>query len=157
LVELGADVNQGMQDADDCTPLLHAAKVGNVAVVRYLVEAGAGIEAVGVLSDTALLVSASYGRFGAMKYLLEEAGANMDHVNAVGESVWDMLTEHLREVAGEDDNEVEADAAALTSLLRVMVLRDALPPTLVAHLSPEHARVAQKGARLRARLPAYHV
>jgi hypothetical protein len=52
-------------------------------------------------------------------------------------------------------DEEEADPAALLGLLRVLVLRDAPPPALVALLSPEPARVVQEGARLLARLPAY--
>jgi hypothetical protein len=47
------------------------------------------------------------------------------------------------------------DPAALTGLLRVLVLRGAPPSALVALLSPEPALVMQEGARLRARLPAY--
>jgi hypothetical protein len=42
----------------------------------------------------------------------------------------------------------------LTSLLRVMVLREDPPLSLVAHLELEHVRVVEEGARLRARLPA---
>jgi hypothetical protein len=87
-----------------------------------------------------------------MRYLLEEAVANMDDVNNKGESVWDTLTRHLDEVHKE-----KSDTAALTCILRVLVLRGALPPTLVALLSPEPARVVQEGAQLRARLPAYLV
>jgi hypothetical protein len=156
LVQLGADVNRVMDDDGD-TPLLTAAEVGNVAVVRYLVEAGAWVGAVGDLNDTALLRSALYGCFGAMQYLLEEGGANMDHVYADGETVWETLTEHWGDFPVGDDNEAGPDPAALTSLLRVMVLRGAPPPALVALLSPEPARVVQEGARLRARLPAYLV
>jgi hypothetical protein len=36
-----------------------------------------------------------------------------------------------------------------------MVLREDPPPTLVGTLVPEHARVLEEGARLRARLPAF--
>jgi hypothetical protein len=49
------------------------------------------------------------------------------------------------------------DFAALTALLRVLVLRGVPPPALVELLSPEPARMVQEGARLRARLPAYLV
>jgi hypothetical protein len=47
------------------------------------------------------------------------------------------------------------DTTAAVSLLQVMVLRSAPPAELTARLSPEHARVVEDGARLRARLPAY--
>jgi hypothetical protein len=52
---------------------------------------------------------------------------------------------------------VGADPAELTALLRILALRGDPPPTLVALLSPEPARVVQEGARLRARLPSYLV
>jgi hypothetical protein len=90
-----------------------------------------------------------------MQYLLEEAGANMEDTRDDDTvlSVWDLLIEHLENA--KERNQVEADSLALTSLLRVMVLRGAPPPALVALLSPAPARVVQEGARLRARLPAY--
>jgi hypothetical protein len=96
-----------------------------------------------------------------VQYLLEEAGAAMDDVNNQGETVWDLLIWHLEGVRDDDSDyyanyrDVQANLTALTSLLRVMVLRGAPPPALVALLSPEPARVVQEGARLRARLPTY--
>jgi hypothetical protein len=53
-----------------------------------------------------------------------------------------------------EDNYVY-DATAVTSLLRVMVLRAAPPTELTARLSPEHAQLVADGARLKVRLPAY--
>jgi hypothetical protein len=128
-----------------------------VDVVRGLIEAGAKVEAVTVLGFTALLLSAGLGRCETLQYLLEEAGANMDDVNIGGDTIWDMLIEHLQKHADleVDIFNVEADTVALTSHLRVMVLRGAPPPVLVALLSSEPVRVMQEGARLRARLPAY--
>jgi hypothetical protein len=154
LVQLGADVNR--VDFEGYTPLLMAAEFGNLAVVRFLFEAGAGVGAVGDLRDTAVLASAANGRFETMQYLLEEGGA-MDHVSDDGGTVWDMLIRHFRAIPLGDDDEAGTDVAALTSLLRVMVLRGAPPPALAALLSPEPARVVQECARLRARLPAYLV
>jgi hypothetical protein len=43
----------------------------------------------------------------------------------------------------------------LTALLRVMVLQSAPPAYLVVQISLQHSRIVQKGARLRAGLPAY--
>jgi hypothetical protein len=67
------------------------------------------------------------------------------------------LIEDEREQDDDDDEgkHVDHDATAVTALLRVMVLRGAPPAELTARLSPEHARVVQEGARLRAQLPAY--
>jgi hypothetical protein len=58
----------------------------------------------------------------------------------------------LEEVEDEEDH---PDPADLIGVLRVLVLRGAPPPALVALLSPGPAHVVQEGARLRARLPTY--
>jgi hypothetical protein len=55
----------------------------------------------------------------------------------------------------DDDNPYVYDATAVTSLLRVMVLRGSPPAELTERLSPEHAQVVEEGARLKVRLPAY--
>jgi hypothetical protein len=153
LIELGADVNQTARHGE--TPLIAAAAQGSLAVVRCLIELGARVAAVDNSGDTALLESALNGRYAVTQYLLEEAGANIQDVTNDGETLWDHLGEHLGDHLDDDDDEVEANSDELTALLRVMVLRGAPPPALVALLSPEPARVVQEGARLRARLPAY--
>jgi hypothetical protein len=151
VVELGADVNQAMRDGRAL--LITAACLCNLAVVRCLFELGARIGAVDNYGNTALLASAGLGRYATMRYLLEEGGANMDDVNNHDDSVWDKLIVHFED---ESEEEVEKeDSLALPGLLRVMVLRDAPPPALVALLPSEPARVVQEGTRLRARLPAY--
>jgi hypothetical protein len=159
VVELGADINQG--ERNGATPLMSAASKGLLAVVQVLVELGAEVGSVASNGNTALLMSAVNGQYPTVQYLLQEAGANMDYVNSDGDTVWDMLIHHLEVVADDesdcdaDDRGVETDLTALFNLLRVLVLRDAPPPALVALLSPEPARVVQEGARLRVRLPAY--
>jgi ankyrin repeat protein len=153
VTELGADVNQGIQDVG--TPLCMAAYKGHLAVVRCLVELGAEVDAVSADGDTALLLSALSGQYSTMQYLLEEAGANMNDVNNRGDSIWDILIKLMKEPAIVFQE--EKDLQALTDLLRVMVLIDDPPPALVVLLSLEQARVVQEGARLRARLPAYLV
>jgi hypothetical protein len=128
---------------------------GKLAVVRCLIELGARIGAVDNYGNTALLVSARYGRYATMRYLLEEAGASLNDVNNDWDSVWDKLIEYFVYMVDDDDDDEVEDPEALTGLLRVLVLRGAPPPGLVALLPPEPARVVRKGARLRARLPAY--
>jgi hypothetical protein len=150
LVELGADVNQATQQGT--APLIVAADRGHLGVACYLVQVGARVGAANLSGDTALHVSALRGHIATMRYLLEEAGANMDDVNNAGETSWDLLIEHQIAVAEE---RAETDPLALTSLLRVMVLRGAPPPALVALLSPADIEMVQEGARLRARLPVY--
>jgi hypothetical protein len=49
----------------------------------------------------------------------------------------------------------DADADALASLLKVMVLLADAPPDFVAKLSPAHAELATRGLQLRAQLPSY--
>jgi hypothetical protein len=108
-----------------------------------------------------------------MQYLLEEAGANMEGgrrqqpwkaegVNNHGSTVSDMLIRCLeRDVTRMRDwflrSLKEDDPLTLAGVLRVLVLCGALPPALVALLSPEPAHVVQEGVRLRARLPTYLV
>jgi hypothetical protein len=141
--KLGADVNQANPDGEK--PLVAAAYLGDLTSVRCLIELGAKVGAMDAHGDTALLASALNGHYVIMQYLLEEAGANMDDVNNFGNDVWVLLILYSE----------DRDPVALTGLLRVLVLRGAPPPALVALLSPEPARVVQEGARLRARLPAY--
>jgi hypothetical protein len=149
LLELGADIDQ---TTPKVTPLMVAARRGTLAMVRCLVQLGAEVGATNANGDTALLGSAGSGRYATTRYLLEQAGANMEDVNNDGATVWDLLMGHLEKPNRR--SEVE-DTESLTALLRVMVLRGVPPPALVALLSPEPARVVQEGARLRARLPAY--
>jgi ankyrin repeat protein len=143
VAELGADINQGMQ-IDGCTPLILAVEGGNLAIVRCLIQLGAKIGAVDVFGNTALLVSALSGRYETMQYLLEDAGADMDDYNNMDDTVWDSLIEYFEEVNDDDEQE---DPAALTGLLRVMVLRDAPPPKLVALLSDEDIDIRGYGCR----------
>jgi hypothetical protein len=155
LVELGADVNQAIQNGR--TPLNFAADGGHLAVVRRLVEAGARLGAVSHGGSTSSHISLHQGRYATVHYLLEEGFSNMDGVNYKGKTytVWSVLTNRLAKVA--NGRKMETDPLALAGLLRALVLRSAPPPALEALLSPELVRVVQEGARLRARLPAYLV
>jgi hypothetical protein len=85
--------------------------------------------------------------------MLEEVGANMDDVNNHGVTLWHLLIWYSEEAGKRRD----VRHGVLAGLLRVLVLRGAPPPALVALLSPESARVVQDGALLRARLPVYIV
>jgi hypothetical protein len=93
------------------------------------------------------------GKLTTVQYLLEHGGSNINDTNNRNESVWDLLQWHLK-VGGTLYGPVN-DAATVTALLRVMVVRGDPPPELTARLSLDHALVVQEGARLRAKLPAY--
>jgi hypothetical protein len=148
--ELGADVNQ-ISFESGLPRLLVALSREDLAVVRCLVELGATIR-------HAMHEVVNAGRFRMIQYLVEEAGANMDDGCNRGESAWDVLTRRLATGTWQRpfaEGRVETDPVALAGLLRVLVLRGALPPALVALLSPELVRVVPEGVRLRAWLPAY--
>jgi hypothetical protein len=186
--ELHADVNQVvLVGRGTHTALIDAASNGYLDMVRCLVELGAEVGLADNYGDTAMLESACFGHYSTVQFLLEYAGADIEEVNNAGERIWDYLFTHFVEKDGrlvEEDRGYEDDTAALTALLRVLVLRDAPPPDLVVLLSsapdghfsdrfppnidPEHIakrlselvlpeRVIQEGLRLRARLPAYLV
>jgi hypothetical protein len=143
-----ADINNGLTDVG--TPLSMAAFQGHLDVVRCLVELGAEIGTVDSDGCTALLNSAIVGQYSTMQYLLEEADAKIEDVNDDGDSAWSLLIRHIER--GSDE---KYDLVARTVLLRVMVLRGAPPPALVALLSPEDTYIVQERALLQARLPAY--
>jgi hypothetical protein len=228
VLELGADVNQAMPDGETPLTLIVAGSYGEMPVVCCLIELGADVGAVNARGDTALLKSAFFGRYLTMQYLLEHADANIEDENNNGDTVWDLLDNHLdrrrdRQRQEEDPsalaallhvlllgdadrnvdtvllksareghystmqylledadanigairrgdtvwdfmtyhvqrgNRMKSDPAALIALMRVIVLRGAPPPALVALFLPEIACVVQEGARLRAQLPAYLV
>jgi hypothetical protein len=152
LIELGASTESLTEE--DCTALMWAADIGHVPMLRCLIEFGALIGAVDYSGCTALFSSAGDGHHSMTQFMLEHAGANMDDVENDGTTVWDKLMKNLRMVTAGIIKEKE-DPAALTALLRVMMLHSAPPPELVAVLSCENKCVVLEGARLHARLPAY--
>jgi hypothetical protein len=131
-----SDINYGIDDVG--TSLSTAAYEGHLPVVHCLVELGAEVEAADSEGYTALLISALGDQYSTMQYLLEEAGANVDHITEAGDTAWSLLIEHSK-----DDHDEEYDLVARTGLL------------LVALLSTRDTDMVEEGARLWARLPAY--
>jgi hypothetical protein len=83
---------------------------------------------------------------------LEHGGADIAEVTDSGKTVWTNIA--VRVFSMRLAHEAVAE---VTALLRVMVLRTSPPTKFVARLRPDHARVVEEGARLRAALPVYLV
>jgi hypothetical protein len=138
----GASITE--RDNDDWSCFLWAACDGNLELAKWLLSAGgASITERNNRGNSALLLAAYRGHFAAAQWLLEEGGASIHETNAAGETVWSVL-----KLQG-------ADANALASPLKVMVLLADAPPDFVAQLSPVHAELATRGRQLRAQLPSF--
>jgi hypothetical protein len=102
------------------------------------------------------------GNFTAVKWLLEDGGADIaDVADDGGNTIWEIVAHRLnhrllriRHLPYRFDPADQTDAEG-TALLRVVVLKGDPPADFVARLeNQEHARVVEEGARLRAALPA---
>jgi ankyrin repeat protein len=159
--ELGADVDQGGVGEPRGHALFTAAFRRQINVMRCLVEElGASIAEVNVTGDIVLLYSLRNGDMASGVYLLAHDGAILAETNNGVMTAWDLLAiyMHTRRAQIGAPMASAKDPEALsyyTALLRVMVLRGAPPPELVALLLPADRLVVQKGARLRAQLSAY--
>jgi ankyrin repeat protein len=122
-------------------------------------EGGLSIEATDNYGLTPLMRAAFYGRLTTVQWLLEHGGADITVSSNRHSAVWAEVSEIIVEDEGDSDDDGEGDAgfdaAAVTALLKVMVLRGAHYDELIHKLSPEHTRVVQEGARLQAGLLAY--
>jgi hypothetical protein len=174
LLEHGARIAE--RDSEGMTALLHAARRGHLKVSQYLLssEGGASIIETDVHGNTALLLAAASDCYPPLfQWLLEHGGAQITDKNDAGETVWTVnrlyaryglpnlfKRAYMKDRGGEyyftDGKYVPIkDIAALTAMLRVMVLHGGPPASLVADLAPPLQQIVQDGARLRARLPAY--
>jgi hypothetical protein len=126
------------------------------ALQWLLEEGGARITDRDKKGNTALLLAAYCDNFKACWWLLEHGGADIAEANDGKITIWHLLTTPLNQLYAVDE-----EVADITALLRVMVVRCAPrranfgSPSQVGR--PEHSRVVEEGARLRAALPAYLV
>jgi hypothetical protein len=137
-------------DQNGRTALLLAADTSLPTLIWLLNEGGACITERDHVGNSTLLCAALSRRLPTCQWLLEHGGADIAEANFQGDTIWDLLISKWHLVYAYNN------AAAVTDLLRVMVLRSVPPVELAALLRPEHARVAEEGAQLRAALPAYH-
>ncbi|WP_333023210.1 ankyrin repeat domain-containing protein [Wolbachia endosymbiont of Pentidionis agamae] len=73
----GADINFH-DDLYSCTALMHAAQLGNVNVIEFLIEEGSDIYARDNDGKTALMIAAKMCFKDIVEYLIK-AGANINH------------------------------------------------------------------------------
>jgi hypothetical protein len=137
--------------------LNQAAVHGEILIVEWLLAEGwANISDVDHLGYTVLLHAAkrpaSDQNLVLVQWLLEHGGAKITDTTADGKTVWDLLLTKIP--VGFARSWLGADQQ-LAALLRFMVLRGAPPADFVMQISPQHSRVVEEGAQLRAGLPAY--
>jgi hypothetical protein len=135
------------------TAFLHAAMGGNRALptLKWLLEEGGALITERSLGgNSALLHAAVYGNIATCQWLLEHGGADIADAHVYGTANGEKLFwDHIPSFTLSVNN-----AAEVTALLRVMVLKGDPPANVVSQLRPEHVRVVEEGARLRAALPA---
>ena len=80
MIDKGANVNEGKNTGDPCTPLVSAVTVGSLEVVDVLIRNGADVNVVIPIKETPLLLASSAGHVEIVKRLIS-AGANIKSVN----------------------------------------------------------------------------
>jgi ankyrin repeat protein len=95
LVELDADVNK-----PGWTPLHYAASTGQVAVIEFLLENSAYIDAESPNGSTPLMMAAMYGSPESVKVLIQ-AGADLNVKNQLGLTALDFAVRGQRQNAKE--------------------------------------------------------
>ena len=138
----------GASITEVCTAGFHvlhlAAMLGHTTLIQWLLEVfGASVKCKNNFGWTTLLVAARQGQYGTAHYMLEEGGASISETTNGGRSIWRLL-----KLEGADD-------AALSSLLKIMVLLSDAPDDFIAKLSPANAELCMRGRLLRAQLPSY--
>jgi hypothetical protein len=141
--------------------LHHAVCFDRNSIVEWLLaEGGVNTSDMNAGRDTrgftALLVAANIEElpWDTTNWLFENGGAHVRKAPLAGQEMWNMLRSSFMPCAN-IEQWAHALRDQLIAMLRVMVLQSAPPANLVVQMSTEHSRVAEKGARLLARFPAY--
>jgi hypothetical protein len=143
VLELGADVNLGVGEDGVASPLFVAVRLRQAAVVQCLVEElGADVNLATKAGDMPLFIAAEDGSLGILQCLIE-GGARIPETGLNGENIWNVL------------NPEGADDAALSSLLRVMVLISNPLLGFWYRLKTQHVLIVSQGNQLRAQLPGH--
>jgi hypothetical protein len=143
-----------ISDTDDCgRTALHWSTNAPLPMLQWLLtEGGCTVSQTDNSGSTALIWAAMHGNFEVIQWLLEHGGADISNLTNRSKSVWDLLSLILKT---SNMFKQMTENAKCVNLLRVMFLKGAPSPELVMRMSPEHALMAQEGARLRAALPTY--
>lgn len=96
LVKNGADVNASyrltVNDVElKVTPLIVAAGVGNLELVKFLCANGADVEDASNENETSLFFAAAFGRLDAVEYLVSERSANTQITSSYGFTPTDIV------------------------------------------------------------------
>lgn len=91
LVENGADVNLPSTEYIGWTPLMYAARSGEIEVVKFLIESGADMEVKDTMGRTALILTAGMDKKTTDKIVevLLNAGADVNTVDDSGKNALD--------------------------------------------------------------------
>jgi ankyrin repeat protein len=121
-----------MRNNGGYSALLLAAQGGHIPIISWLLAyGGSSITERNKVGDSAVLCAARSIRLPTVQWLLEN-GANVTETDYAGRSVWDPLGWRFTPRDGAlTANLVVRDAAAVTALLRVMVLQGATPPDMI--------------------------
>jgi hypothetical protein len=131
--------------------LLRAASEGDLPKLQRLLREGvAMVNETDVYGRTAFWLALEHTRFQTAQWLLEYGGADMFCISN-NRSVWDLLSPMYDRLGPRKPWD-----PAMTSLLRVTLLRgDAPPKFITSRFSLDIVHLVHKGARLRRQLLAY--
>ena len=138
------------------TPLLYATRLGNPALVKLLVEAGANLEVADANGVTPLLNAIlncavenegekKSGHIAAARYLIER-GANINASDWYGETpLWAAVDLRNLDISGPTrDNGIDRDA--VLQLIKTLLAKGANPDARIKEYPPEHRWVTRLGS-----------